>query len=101
MKDDPKLKEYREKYQAFLTEILTLAKHDAPDATAKEIFALETRLARAHWTNVESRDAVKTYNKRTLADLPKEFPGFDWAGLDFRARHRARRPPSSSLSPVT
>ena len=24
---------------------------------------LETRLARAHWTNVENRDAVKTYNK--------------------------------------
>jgi predicted metalloendopeptidase len=22
---------------------------------------------------------VKTYNKRALADLPKEFPGFDWA----------------------
>jgi putative endopeptidase len=78
LKDDPKLKEYQQKYQAFLTEILTLAKHDAPDATAKEIFSLETRLARAHWTNVESRDAVKTYNKRTLADLPKEFPGFDW-----------------------
>ena len=41
----------------------------AGDATprrrsAREIFALETRLARAHWTNVESRDAVKTYNKR-------------------------------------
>ena len=58
---------------------LTLANQPAPEATAKQIFALETRLARAHWTNVESRDAVKTYNKRALADLPKEFPGFDWA----------------------
>ena len=50
-----------------------------PTRPPRRIFALETRLARAHWTNVESRDAVKTYNKRTLADLPKEFPGFDWA----------------------
>ena len=40
---------------------------------------LETRLARAHWTNVENRDAVKTYNKVTVADLAKQFPGFDWA----------------------
>ncbi len=39
---------------------------------------LETRLARAHWTNVENRDAVKTYNKVTVADLAKQFPGFDW-----------------------
>ena len=37
----------------------------APEKSAAAIFALETRLARAHWTNVENRDAVKTYNKVT------------------------------------
>jgi putative endopeptidase len=78
LKDEAKLREYREKYVALVTSLLTLAKQAAPDAAAKDIFALETRLARAHWTNVESRDAVKTYNKRALADLAKEFPGFDW-----------------------
>ena len=78
LKDDPKLREYRDKYVVFLTTILKLGNQTAPEAAAKDIFNLETRLARAHWTNVESRDAVKTYNKRTLADLPKEFPGFDW-----------------------
>jgi putative endopeptidase len=85
LKDDPKLKEYREKYVAFLTTILQLAgERGAPlkgvpyEQIAADIFALETRLARAHWTNVENRDAVKTYNKVTLADLGKQFPGFDW-----------------------
>ena len=78
LKDDAKLREYRDKYVAFLTTLLKLGNQTAPEAAAKDIFGLETRLARAHWTNVESRDAVKTYNKRTLADLPKEFPGFDW-----------------------
>ena len=78
LKDDAKLREYRDKYVALLTTLLTLAKQPAPEAAARNIFGLETRLARAHWTNVESRDAVKTYNKRTLADLPKDFPGFDW-----------------------
>ena len=77
--NDPKLQEYRQKYVAMLTTLLQLGSAAAPAPTAKEIFDLETRLARAHWTNVESRDAIKTYNKRALADLPKEFPGFDWA----------------------
>ena len=79
LQDDPKLNEYRQKYVGMLTTLLKLSNHGTPDAAAKDIFDLETRLARAHWTNVESRDAVKTYNKRTLAELSKEFPGFDWA----------------------
>jgi putative endopeptidase len=78
-KPDPKLKEYREKYVAFLTEILKLSGDPSAPTAAKEIFALETRLAKAHWTNVENRDSVKTYNKFALADLDKQFPGFDWA----------------------
>jgi predicted metalloendopeptidase len=78
IKQDPPLKAYREKYLGFLTTILTLAGHNGADATAKQIYGIEERLARAHWTNVESRDAVKTYNKIALADLPKQFPGFDW-----------------------
>lgn len=79
LKDDPKLKEYRQKYIAFLETLLGLAKQPESGASAKAIYDLEHRLARAHWTNVESRDAVKTYNKVALGDLPKQFPGFDWA----------------------
>jgi putative endopeptidase len=78
VKADPKLKEYRAKYLAYITRMLTLIGQPSPDAAARDIVALEDRLARAHWTNVESRDAVKTYNKVTLDDLPKQFPGFDW-----------------------
>ena len=78
LKNDDKLKEYREKYVAFLTTILRFAADVTPEKSAREIFVLETRLARAHWTNVESRDTVKTYNKVAVADLAKRFPGFDW-----------------------
>ena len=78
LKNDDKLKEYREKYVAFLTTILKLAGDATPEKSAREIFVLESRLARAHWTNVENRDAVKTYNKVTAADLGAQFPGFDW-----------------------
>jgi predicted metalloendopeptidase len=78
LQDDAKLKEYREKYVSFLESILKLGGQSASGASAREIFTLETRLAGAHWTNVESRDAVKTYNKVATGDLGKEFPGFDW-----------------------
>src|SRR5262249_13339904 len=65
--NDDKLKEYREKYVGFLQKALQLADQPNAGASAREIFVLETRLARAHWTRVESRDAVKTYNKVALA----------------------------------
>lgn len=79
LKDDAKLKEYREKYVGFLQNVLQMAGDARANASAREIFVLETRLARAHWTNVENRDAVKTYNKVAAADLARQFPGFDWA----------------------
>ena len=81
LKPDPKLNEYRQKYVTFLTEMLKLGEDAAPGKTAENVFALENRLARAHWTNVESRDAVKTYNKVAVADLAKQYPGFDWAAF--------------------
>ena len=79
LKDDARLKEYRQKYVAYIAKALALAGLPGADAAATDIMALETRLARAHWTNVESRDAVKTYNKVSLTDLPKQFPGIDWS----------------------
>ena len=78
LKNDDKLKEYREKYVGFVGNILGQAGDANAGKSAREVFVLETRLARAHWTNVENRDAVKTYNKVTVADLSKQFPGFDW-----------------------
>jgi len=81
LKDDAKLKEYREKYVTFVGKMLGLAGQQNPAAAAKDIMAIETSLAKAHWTNVESRDAVKTYNKVNVADLPKQFPGLDWPAM--------------------
>lgn len=55
---------------------------DEPDAegAAERVMALETALAEAHWSAVESRDAIKTHNKRSRADLEAMTPGFDWVG---------------------
>ena len=39
---------------------------------------LETKIAQAHWTNVENRDRDKTYNKYNTIDFEKETSNFKW-----------------------
>ncbi len=79
LKDDPTLKAYRAKYVDYIAHMLTAAGLPDAAAAAAGVMTLETGLARAHWTNVQNRDAVKTYNKVPLAALPTRFPGLDWA----------------------
>lgn len=45
---------------------------------AAKVMAFETALARHHWDRVATRDAEKTYNKHTLAQLRELGPGFDF-----------------------
>ncbi|KNX36266.1 M13 family metallopeptidase [Luteipulveratus halotolerans] len=73
--------ETREKYVAHMGRLLGLAGLDA--GLADTVMALETRLAKSHWDRVASRDAVKTYNKLSRAELDELTPGVDWdAWLD-------------------
>ncbi len=76
---DAKLVEARTAYQAHLAKLLTLAGEPNAAARAAAIVAFETKIARAHWTRIESRDANKTYNKMTVADLSRRAKGFDFA----------------------
>ena len=78
--DDPKFVEVRGKYVEYLEKIFRLTGRADAAAAAKAVMALETDLAKIQWTQVESRDAVKTYNKVATAKLPIDMPGFDWIG---------------------
>ena len=78
LKTDAKIVETRGKYLHFLEKMLTLAGEQNVAPRAKAILDLETRIARAHWTQVESRDATKTYNKLTVAELQRRAPGFNF-----------------------
>jgi putative endopeptidase len=75
---DDRMAGIRAKYVEHLANVLTLAGEANAAARAKAILDFETRVARSHWTQVESRDATKTYNKMTLAQLQKRAPGFDF-----------------------
>ena len=75
---DAKLAAIRAKYAAHVEKMLALAGDARSKADARDILALETRLARAQWTKVQNRDPVKTYNPVKLAKLPSIAPGYDW-----------------------
>jgi putative endopeptidase len=68
----------RAAYVEYLQALFTLAGDKSAGTSAQAVFALEKRLAQAHWTPVENRDSVKTYNPMTLAALNKRAPGFAW-----------------------
>jgi predicted metalloendopeptidase len=78
LKDDPPFPDVRAKYQVYLEKAFTLAGRPHAADDAKAVLALETELAKLQWTNVESRDAVKTYNKMPITKIVADFPGFDW-----------------------
>ncbi|UJP09858.1 peptidase M13 [Microbacterium sp. KUDC0406] len=61
--------ETRAAYRAHLERLLALAGVADAAATADRAFALEHEIAAHHWDNVESRDAVKTYNLKTWDEL--------------------------------
>ncbi|MFD1950877.1 M13 family metallopeptidase [Sphingomonas arantia] len=78
LKTDPKLVEARTAYAGYLTKLFALAGLPNGAARAQAVIAFETKLAQVQWTRIDSRDAVKTYNKWSAADFAQKAPGFDW-----------------------
>jgi predicted metalloendopeptidase len=78
LSNEERLKHVRDKYRAFVRDLLAAADTPAPEAAADRILALETELAKAHWTRVENRDAQKTYNRYERSTLRELMPAFDW-----------------------
>ncbi len=76
---DAKFAAQKAAYQTHIAKMFTLAGLSDSDARAKAVVDYETGIAGVSWTRVESRDANKTYNKMTVADLQKSAPGFAFA----------------------
>ena len=77
---DPRSLEARERYAAFLGELLRLA-GDGPEAAAaavQNVMRIETVLARGTLTRVERRDPRKLDNRLTRAELLALTPSFAW-----------------------
>jgi putative endopeptidase len=85
---DAAMKSDRDKFKAYATALLKLAGSAHPEADAATVLALETKIARAQESLVESEDIHKANNPWNVADFARKAPGLDWtvyfkaAGLD-------------------
>ena len=80
LQDDSDSKDKREKYKAYITDMLQYIDYTEEEAkaAAKTILAFETKLARPQLDKVERRDARNTYNPMTVAELQKITPAMKW-----------------------
>ena len=81
----PQMRELRAKYQAYVDTVFRLAGFSDPAARGARVVALETKMARAHATRVESEDVHRPQSWKR-GDFTKKAPGVDWDSL-FAAAH--------------
>jgi putative endopeptidase len=75
---EPAFAKQKAAYQAYVTQLLTLAGWPQPEAAAKNVVAFETAIAQASISKVEQRDPVAMYNPMSVDELKKLAPGFAW-----------------------
>jgi putative endopeptidase len=68
----------REGYKQYIEKTFTLLGMKDAAKRAKKVYDLEAKIAHLHWTNVQNRDPIKTYNKIPVGQLGKRVPGVDW-----------------------
>lgn len=80
LNDDDQTKKVREAYKSYMKQLFQLVGYDEATAEKKmqAVMAIETRIAKASYSQVELRDIDKNYHKMTYAQLCSDFPGIDW-----------------------
>ena len=76
--DNKEIAATREAYKTYLTTMLTLVGERNPQERAAKVFALETEIAKLHWTRADRRDRDKTYNPMSYAEVKALAPEFAW-----------------------
>jgi putative endopeptidase len=72
---------FRSAYRNYIVKMLTLGGESDAEAKADRIVALETAIAKAHWTPERRRDVKATYNPESRAQLAKLVPQLQWPRL--------------------
>jgi putative endopeptidase len=81
VKDDDRSKQLRDGYRQHLIKMIGLMGETAERSItdADTVMKIETTLANASMTRVETRDPEKIYHRMAAEDLQKLTPHFDWA----------------------
>src|SRR5215217_1352662 len=82
-KNDSATVNIRKKYVQYITKVLSMSGEDSTKAVAdaKNILALETKLAQSSRKIEDLRDPYKNYNKMAIADLPTMSSNIDWTAF--------------------
>ena len=84
--EDEHTKHIRAEYLKHVEKMFTLFGIENAAEKATTVLRLETRLAKAAFSNVELRDPIANYNKMSIAELQELVPEVDWqvyfAGLN-------------------
>jgi putative endopeptidase len=78
LSQDAGLTQKRNAYQAYLTQLLTMAGESGAEARAAAVVQFERGLAEVQWTRIQNRDEQATYNRWARADFARTAPGLDW-----------------------
>lgn len=78
LEDNERYQAIRAAFRKYVADLLAAAGRTDTQAAAESILELETKMAQAHWTRVENRDPIKTYNKLTAEQIAQLMPEFAW-----------------------
>ena len=78
LKEDAKYVGFRTAYRKYMVDMQTLAGLPDPEGRADRIMALETAIAKEHWTPERSRNLMEALNPMDRAKLRAFAPQFDW-----------------------
>jgi len=98
LRTDGKFPAYRAAYRDYVVAMLRLAGFATPEARADRVIALETEIAKIHWTAERNRDLTQTVNRMTVPELIRLAPQWNWPqylsarGLGMPARVVVRQP---------
>ncbi len=81
LNDDPAFIETRQQFQAHVARMFAAAGMGGGEAKAREIFALETEIARHHWPIEQRRERERVYNLYSRAQIRAIEPRFAWDAL--------------------
>jgi putative endopeptidase len=79
LSQDSEMAGYRAKYLTYISALLKLAGTTDADAQAKAIMQLETKVAQAQESLVDSEDIHKANNMWSIVDYAQKAPGMNWA----------------------
>ena len=78
---DEKFADKSAKYKEYIARVFTLAEIDGASEKADAVYALETKIAEAHWEPAKRRNRDLTYNLKTIEELSAFAPDAPWQDM--------------------